>query len=66
MVDADCITVGQVIPKDDQHLLYGKGQLEAELALTLGTHTLCLQAADGAHFALDGAGMTQKITITVK
>ena len=27
---------------------------------------LCLQAGDGAHIALPGAGMTQKINITVK
>ncbi|HSN74327.1 MAG TPA: DUF4399 domain-containing protein [Anaerolineae bacterium] len=45
---------------------YGQGQLEAELTLTPGAHTLCLQAADGAHVALPGAGMTQKINITVK
>jgi hypothetical protein len=54
------------VPKDDTHLHYGKGQLEAELTLSPGTHTLCLQAADGAHIALAGEGMTQRITITVK
>lgn len=66
MVDTDCIAVGQVIPKDDAHLHYGQGQLEAKLALTPGAHTLCLQAADGAHVALGGEGLTQKITITVQ
>lgn len=66
MVDTDCVAAGQVVPADAAHLHYGKGQLEANLALSPGTHTLCLQAADGAHIALAGAGMTQKITLTVK
>ena len=66
MVDTDCVAAGQVITKDAQHLHYGQGQLEADLELAPGTHTLCLQAADGAHTALSGDGMTQKITITVQ
>ena len=66
MVDTDCVAAGAVVPSDATHLHYGKGQLKAELALSPGTHTLCLQAADGAHIALAGAGMTQKITLTVK
>lgn len=66
MVDADCIAVGNAIPKDDTHLHYGKGQLEAELTLAPGEHTLCLQAADGAHLALDGIGMTQVIKVKVQ
>ncbi len=66
IVDADCAAAGQVITKDDAHLHYGQGQLQAELELAPGAHTLCLQAADGAHVALPGAGMTEKINITVK
>jgi len=66
MVDTDCVEVGQVIPKDDTHLHYGKGQTEAQLTLSPGSHTLCLQAGNGAHIALPGNGLTQKITIEVK
>jgi len=66
IVGNDCVAAGEVVPADAAHLHYGKGQLEAELALSPGTHTLCLQAANGAHIALAGAGMTQKITLTVK
>ena len=66
IVDQDCVAAGQVIPKDDAHLHYGQGQLEAQLDLAPGQHTLCLQAADGAHVALPGAGMTHKISITVQ
>jgi hypothetical protein len=61
-VDGDCVATGQVIPKDDTHLHYGMGQTEAELTLAAGSHTLCLQAGDGAHTALD---LTDKITIEV-
>jgi uncharacterized protein (DUF2345 family) len=66
MVDAACIAPGQIIPKDAQHLHYGTGQMEADLELTPGAHTLCLQAADGAHTALSGDGLTQTINITVE
>ena len=66
MVDVPCVAVGEVIPKDDNHLHFGDGSTEAELELSPGTHTLCLQAADGAHVALAGDGMTDEITITVE
>ncbi|MGH2521201.1 MAG: DUF4399 domain-containing protein [Anaerolineales bacterium] len=66
MVDADCMPAGQIVHKDDNHLHFGQGQTEAELALAPGAHRLCLQAADGAHTALAGDGMTQIINITVK
>ncbi len=66
MVDTDAIPVGQVVPKDEKHNHYGQGQKEAELTLSPGTHTLLLQGTDGAHVALPGEGMTQKITVNVK
>ena len=66
IVDTECTAAGQIVPKDDTHLHYGKGQLEADLELAPGSHTLCLQAADGVHTALAGEGLTQTITITVK
>jgi hypothetical protein len=66
IVDGDCIAAGQIVPKDDTHLHYGQGQLEAILELAPGAHTLCLQAADGAHTALAGDGLTQTINITVE
>lgn len=66
MVDAPCVPAGQAVVNDATHLHYGKAQMEADLTLTPGKHTLCLQAADGEHVALAGAGMTQQITITVQ
>ncbi len=66
MVDTACVAAGSVIPKDTQHRHYGQAQLAADLELTPGQHTLCLQAADGAHTALAGDGLTQQIKLTVK
>ncbi len=66
MIDTPCVAAGQVVPNDDTHKHFGKAQMETELTLTPGKHTLCLQAADGAHVALSGAGMTQQISITVQ
>lgn len=66
MVDTPCAAAGQVVVNDDTHKHFGKAQMETELTLTPGKHTLCLQAADGAHVALSGAGMTQQISITVQ
>ena len=62
MIDTDCVATGQPIPMDDKHMHYGKAQMEAELTLRAGEHTLCLQAGDGAHTALD---LTHEITIKV-
>jgi hypothetical protein len=66
MIDTPCVAAGQVVINDDTHKHFGKAQMETELTLTPGKHTLCLQAADGAHVALPGAGMTQQISITVQ
>lgn len=66
MVDTPCLPAGEVIPKDEMHLHYGNGQTEADIELAPGKHTLCLQAADGAHIALPGAGMTQVFEVTVQ
>jgi hypothetical protein len=63
MVDTPCVEAGQIIPMDATHNHYGKAQLEAPLELTRGEHTLCLQAGDGVHTALD---LTHEIKITVR
>jgi hypothetical protein len=65
MVDTPCVAAGDTIPKDETHLHFGDGSTETELALEPGSHTLCLQAADGAHTALPGEGMTHTISVTV-
>ena len=60
--DADCVAAGEQIPQDDAHRHYADGATETELDLPAGEHTLCLQAGDGEHTALD---LTHEITITV-
>lgn len=66
MVDVPCVAAGEAVPADEQHLHFGKAQLETVVELAPGPHTLCLQAADGQHTALAGAGMTQVIEMTVE
>jgi len=63
MVDVDCVAPGTVIPSDANHNHFGKAQTEASLELAPGEHTICLQAGDGAHTALD---LTDQITVTVQ
>ncbi|RIK48374.1 MAG: hypothetical protein DCC57_13435 [Chloroflexi bacterium] len=66
LVDADFIAPGELIPFDEQHLHFGKGQLTATLELAPGIHTLRLQAANGAHIAFEGEQYRAEITVTVK
>ena len=62
MVNQPCVAPGEVIIKDAAHLHYGQGQSETTLDLLPGDYTLCLQAADGAHLALDA---TAVVSVTV-
>jgi len=63
MVDVECVPVGEIIPSDDDHKHYGKAQLETELELGPGEHTLCLQVGDGIHTATE---LVETIQITVE
>jgi hypothetical protein len=61
IIDGMAMTEGQVIPNDEKHLHFGKGQTELELKLAPGEHTLTLQFADGAHRSYG-----EKLSSTVK
>lgn len=65
IVDGKPVPAGEVVPKDATHIHYGKGDLEADLPLTPGKHTLTLQLADGAHRSF-GPALSQTITVTVE
>ncbi len=65
LVDTDYTPIGESIPFDLQHLHYGKAQLEAELELEPGPHSLKLQFADGRHVALDGEEFIDEIDVVV-
>jgi hypothetical protein len=53
VVDGDCVAPGTVISSDPTHIHLGKAQMETEVTLTPGLHSLCAQIGDGAHTALD-------------
>ncbi|GAB3029627.1 DUF4399 domain-containing protein [Natronobiforma cellulositropha] len=62
LVDVDCLEPGEYIPFEDGYNHFGDGSLEGELDLEPGTYDLCLQVADGGHYAY---ALTDEITITV-
>ena len=64
VVDGQGIPLGDVVPKDDTHLHFGKGQTEADVPLAPGAHTLTLQFADGAHLSY-GPQLTSSVKIQV-
>lgn len=65
IIDQPAVAEGVVVPADDAHKHYGKGQTEAELTLKPGKHKLVVQFADGEHKSY-GPEMSSAIEITVK
>jgi hypothetical protein len=66
LIDAgDSVAAGQVIPKDAQHIHFGKGQTSATITLPPGKHRLTLQLADGIHRSY-GSRLSATIEVTVK
>lgn len=65
IVDGDALPLGQVVPADEKHIHYGKGQTEAQVTLAPGTHKLTMQFADGAH-ASWGPELSSTITVEVQ
>jgi hypothetical protein len=64
LIDTGAIKAGDVVPVDDKHIHYGKGQTETEITLTPGKHTLTLQFADGLHRSY-GPEYSDTIEVTV-
>ncbi len=64
IIDGASVPEGDVLPADDTHIHFGKGQTETEVELTPGKHTLTLQFANGAHLSY-GPDMSQTITVEV-
>lgn len=65
LINAADIPAGTVIPMDDQHRHFGKGQTETEITLPPGRYRLTMQFADGAHRSY-GEKMRKTIEVTVK
>jgi hypothetical protein len=65
LINAKPVKEGDVVPADDTHIHFGKGQTETEVKLAPGTYKLSMQFANGLHQSY-GPGMSKDITITVK
>lgn len=63
LIDGTAMAAGTVVPKDDTHLHFGKGDTEAVIRVPQGTHKLTLQLADGIHRSY-GDKLSATITIT--
>jgi len=66
LIDVPAPDLGQVIPKDAQHLHFGQGQSTAEITLPPGQHTLQLLLGDGNHLPHNPPVLSPPITITVQ
>lgn len=65
-IDAeDSLSAGTGVPKDASHMHFGRGETEAGLKLSAGTHKLTLQFADGLHRSYGGK-LSATITVNVK
>lgn len=65
LINVPDIPEGAVIPMDERHLHFGKGQTETELTLPPGRHRLTMQFADGLHRSY-GDALRKTIEVTVK
>jgi hypothetical protein len=65
LINAQSIPEGTVIPFDDTHKHFGKGQTETEVNLPPGKYKLTMQFANGAHQSY-GAPLSKSIDIIVK
>ena len=65
IIDGGSIATGEVVPFDETHIHFGKGQTEATVTLAPGTHRLTLQFADGAHQSY-GSALSSTVTVIVK
>ena len=64
LIDARDIEPGYVIPNDNQHKHFDKGQTESQMFLQPGKYKLTLQFADSSHRSF-GEKMRKVINITV-
>ncbi len=64
LINKGSMAAGQVIPTDDEHKHFGKGQTETELDLPPGDYRLTLQFADGLHRSY-GENLSATINIKV-
>jgi hypothetical protein len=66
LIDTTLTDFDSAIPKDAQHVHFGKGQTEATVELAPGKHTLQLLLGDKNHIAHDPPVISDIVTITVE
>jgi len=66
LIDTALADANQAVPKNAQHVHYGKGQTEAMVELEPGQHTLQLVLGDGNHVPHEPPIVSQIVTITVE
>lgn len=66
LVDTTLSDMTLPIPKDDQHVHFGKGQTETSIELAPGEHTLQLVLGDSNHIPHIPPVVSNTITITVE
>lgn len=65
LIDEPYVAAGEIIPADNTHLHFGKGQLTATLTLAPGSHLIRLQVGDGTHHALEGEQYRAEVEVLV-
>jgi hypothetical protein len=65
LINAEDVKAGEVIPADEKHMHFGKGQTETTVTLPPGKYKLTMQFANGLHQSY-GPAMSKSIEITVK
>lgn len=64
VINGNALTKGEVVPFDEKHMHFGKGQTEAELKLPPGEYMLTMQFGNGAHQSY-GPDMSRTIKVRV-
>ena len=64
LVNQGPIDAGLIVPADENHIHFGKGQTETLVELKPGTYTLTMQLADGIHRSY-GKELAASVKITV-
>jgi len=65
IIDKQFVKYGDIIPMDESHLHYGKGDSVATINLSSGLHSLTLQFANGIHMSY-GQQFSNTISIYIK
>ena len=66
LIDREPPAIGEVIPADTFHRHYGAGQIETQLTLSPGKHTLRVVLGDADHRVISRELISAPITITVR